>query len=180
MMNLSLAQVKKFGSEIQSLRTKHEKAIEKANDVIEQGVDATLASATAFGLGVWQTRSDHQQGRYRRLIQASGLSQGLADQVTHAYGQRTQQVRLAVVHTIIMLSHMTECQIGQAQSRLSLLPASVSSHLASYLPSNAGRSSGAGVQGPERATTLGGIRGPVRLRRGPHQRGSPAGRKAGS
>jgi hypothetical protein len=60
-MNLSLEQVKKFGSEIQSLRTKHEKAIEKANDVIEQGVDATLASATAFGLGVWQTRSDHQK-----------------------------------------------------------------------------------------------------------------------
>ena len=60
MMNLSLAQVKKFGSEIQALKTKHEKAIEKANDVIEQGVDATLASATAFGLGVWQTRSDHQ------------------------------------------------------------------------------------------------------------------------
>ena len=61
MMNLSLEQVKKFGSEIQSLKTKHEKAIEKANDVIEQGVDATLASATAFGLGVWQTRSDHQK-----------------------------------------------------------------------------------------------------------------------
>jgi hypothetical protein len=60
MMNLSLEQVKKFGSEIQALKTKHEKAIEKANDVIEQGVDATLASATAFGLGVWQTRSDHQ------------------------------------------------------------------------------------------------------------------------
>ena len=53
--------MKKFGSEIQSLRTKHEKAIEKANDVIEQGVDATLASATAFGLGIWQTRSDHQK-----------------------------------------------------------------------------------------------------------------------
>ena len=35
MMNLSLAQVKKFGSEIQSLKTKHEKAIHKANDVIE-------------------------------------------------------------------------------------------------------------------------------------------------
>ena len=61
MMNLSLAQVKKFGSEIQALKTRHEKAIHKANDVIEQGVDATLASATAFGLGVWQTRSDHQK-----------------------------------------------------------------------------------------------------------------------
>ena len=61
MMNLSLEQVKKFGSEIQSLRTKHEKAVKKANEVIEQGVDATLASATAFGLGVWQTRSDHQK-----------------------------------------------------------------------------------------------------------------------
>ena len=61
MMNLSLAQVKTFGSEIQALKNRHEKAIEKANDVIEQGVDATLASATAFGLGVWQTRSDHQK-----------------------------------------------------------------------------------------------------------------------
>jgi hypothetical protein len=61
MMNLSLEQVKKFGSEIQALKNRHEKAIEKANDVIEQGVDATLASATAFGLGVWQTRSDHQK-----------------------------------------------------------------------------------------------------------------------
>ena len=61
MMNLSLAQVKKFGSEIQSLKTKHEKAIHKANDVIEQGVEATLASATAFGLGIWQTRADHQK-----------------------------------------------------------------------------------------------------------------------
>src|SRR5881394_3012178 len=61
MMNLSLAQVKKFGSEIQSLRTKHEKAIQKTNDVIEQGVEATLASATAFGLGIWQTRADHQK-----------------------------------------------------------------------------------------------------------------------
>jgi hypothetical protein len=60
-MNLSLEQVKKFGSEIQALKTRHEKAIDKANDVIEQGVDATLASATAFGLGVWQTRSDHQK-----------------------------------------------------------------------------------------------------------------------
>ena len=61
MMNLSLAQVKKFGSEIQSLKTKHEKAIQKADDVIEQGVEATLASATAFGLGIWQTRADHQK-----------------------------------------------------------------------------------------------------------------------
>ena len=61
MMNLSLAQVKKFGSEIQSLKTKHEKAIQKADDVIEQGVEATLASATAFGLGIWQTRSDTQK-----------------------------------------------------------------------------------------------------------------------
>ena len=61
MMNLSLAQVKKFGSEIQSLKTKHEKAIHKANDVIEQGVEATLASATAFGHGIWQTRADHQK-----------------------------------------------------------------------------------------------------------------------
>ena len=62
-----------------------------------------------------RTRADHQQGRDRCLIQASGLSQGLADQVTHACGQRTQQVRLVVVHTVIMLSHMTECQIGRAQ-----------------------------------------------------------------
>ncbi len=61
MMNLSLAQVKKFGTEIQSLKAKHEKAIDKANDVIEQGVEATLASATAFGLGIWQTRADHQK-----------------------------------------------------------------------------------------------------------------------
>ncbi len=61
MLNLSLAQVKKFGSEISALKTKHEKAIEKANDVMEQGVDATLASATAFGLGIWQTRADHQK-----------------------------------------------------------------------------------------------------------------------
>ena len=61
MMNLSLAQVKKFGSEIQSLKTKHEKAIQKTNDVIEHGVDATLTSATAFGLGIWQTRADHQK-----------------------------------------------------------------------------------------------------------------------
>jgi hypothetical protein len=61
MMNLSLAQVKKFGSDVQALKTRHEKAIHKANDVIEQGVEATLASATAFGLGIWQTRSDHQK-----------------------------------------------------------------------------------------------------------------------
>ena len=61
MMNLSLAQVKKFGSEIQALKTRHQKAIEKANDVVEQGIDATLVSATAFGLGVWQTRSDTQK-----------------------------------------------------------------------------------------------------------------------
>ena len=61
MMNLSLEKMKKFSSEIHALKTKHEKAIHKANDVIEQGVDATLASATAFGLGVWQTRSDHQK-----------------------------------------------------------------------------------------------------------------------
>jgi len=61
MMNLSLAQVKKFGSEIHALKTKHEKAIHRANDAIEQAVDATLASATAFGLGIWQTRADHQR-----------------------------------------------------------------------------------------------------------------------
>ena len=61
MMNLSLAQVKKFGSEIQALKTNHQKAIDKADDVIERGVDATLASATAFGLGIWQTRADHQK-----------------------------------------------------------------------------------------------------------------------
>lgn len=61
MMNLSLAQVKKFGSEIQSLKTKHDKAIRKVDDVVEHGVDASLASATAFGLGIWQTRADHQK-----------------------------------------------------------------------------------------------------------------------
>ena len=61
MMNLSLEQVKKFGNEIQALKTKHEKAIRKADDVIEQGIDATFVSATAFGLGIWQTRADHQK-----------------------------------------------------------------------------------------------------------------------
>jgi len=61
MMNLSLEKMKKFSSEIHALKTKHEKAIQKTNDVIEQGVDATLTSATAFGLGIWQTRSDHQK-----------------------------------------------------------------------------------------------------------------------
>jgi len=61
MMNLSLDKMKKFTSEIHALKTKHEKAIQKTNDVIEQGVDATLASATAFGLGIWQTRADHQK-----------------------------------------------------------------------------------------------------------------------
>ena len=44
MMNLSLAQVKKFGSEIHALKTKHEKAIQKTNDVIEQGVEASGVS----------------------------------------------------------------------------------------------------------------------------------------
>src|SRR4051812_30060512 len=57
MKNLSLEQVKKIGNEIQALRNKHEKAIQKADDVIEHGIDATLVSATAFGLGVWQTRA---------------------------------------------------------------------------------------------------------------------------
>ena len=61
MMNLSLEQVKKFGNEIQALRNKHEKAIQKADNVIEQGIDATLVSATAFGLGVWQTRAEYQK-----------------------------------------------------------------------------------------------------------------------
>src|SRR5262249_3828109 len=63
----------------QALRTKHEKAIERANDVVEHGVDATLASATAFGLGVWQTRSDHQ----RLLGVPVDLAVGLA---AHAAG----------------------------------------------------------------------------------------------
>ncbi|HVV51075.1 MAG TPA: hypothetical protein VHO06_15510 [Polyangia bacterium] len=79
MMNLSLAQVKKFGSEIQSLKNKHEKALEKADHVIETGVDATLASAAAFGLGVWQTRADHQ----RLLGVPIDLAVGLA---AHAAG----------------------------------------------------------------------------------------------
>jgi hypothetical protein len=61
MMNLSLEQVKKFGNEIQSLKTKHEKAIKKADEVIEQGIEATVVSATAFGLGIWQTRAEHQK-----------------------------------------------------------------------------------------------------------------------
>ena len=46
MMNLSLAQVKKFGSEIQSLKTKHEKAIQKADDLrpdIPSGASYVLA-----------------------------------------------------------------------------------------------------------------------------------------
>ena len=79
MMNLSLEKMKKFSSEIAALKTKHEKAINKANDAIEQGVDATLASATAFGLGVWQTRSDHQ----RLLGVPVDLAVGLA---AHAAG----------------------------------------------------------------------------------------------
>ena len=61
MMNLSLEQVKKFGTEIQALKSKHEKAIQKADDVVEQGIEATLVSATAFGLGIWQTRAEHQK-----------------------------------------------------------------------------------------------------------------------
>ena len=62
MMNLSLEQVKKFGSEIQSLRTKHEKAIEKANDVIEQGRGCHARERDRVrARRVWQTRSDHQK-----------------------------------------------------------------------------------------------------------------------
>jgi hypothetical protein len=61
MMNLSLAQVKKFGTEIQALKHKHEKALQKADNMIEHSVEATLTSATAFGLGIWQTRADHQK-----------------------------------------------------------------------------------------------------------------------
>lgn len=59
--SLTLDQVKKFGAEIQSLKTKHEKALLKAGDVVEQGLEATLVSATAFGLGIWQTRAEHQK-----------------------------------------------------------------------------------------------------------------------
>jgi hypothetical protein len=79
MMNLSLEKVKKFGHEIQALKNKHEKAIQKADDVIEQGIDATLVSATAFGLGIWQTRAEHQ----RLLGVPVDLAVGLA---AHAAG----------------------------------------------------------------------------------------------
>src|SRR5262245_55688453 len=61
MMNLSLEQVKKFGSEVRALKTKHEKAIQKADDLVEHGIEATLTSATAFGLSIWQTRAEHQR-----------------------------------------------------------------------------------------------------------------------
>ncbi|HET6147381.1 MAG TPA: hypothetical protein VFH68_07585 [Polyangia bacterium] len=35
-MNLSLEKMKKFSSEIAALKTRHEKAIHKANDIIDQ------------------------------------------------------------------------------------------------------------------------------------------------
>ena len=98
MMNLSLAQVKKFGSEIQSLKTKHEKAIQKADDVIEQGVEATLASATAFGLGIWQTRADHQKLLGVPVDLAVGLA-ALDDEAV--LRQRGQCLALVAGHGVV-------------------------------------------------------------------------------
>ena len=55
-----------------------------------------------------------------------------------------------------------------------LLPASISKHLAQYLPSNAGEALWGGHTGCRTRVPVDGVRGAVRVRRDPHRRGRVA------